>query len=96
MLISLEQPSYTVREDLTDGKNFGLLICAVIQEEMFQNATVVLEVFTSQNNTATGKIHYIITVSDYFIPCTEIIFILHWIPSFLLQRKMTLWPLNSC
>ena len=57
VLISLEQPSYTVREDLTDGKGFVLLICAVAQE-LLQSSTVVLEVL---NNTATGKVHYICT-----------------------------------
>ena len=57
LLISLEQPSYTVREDLTDGKGFVLLICAVAQE-LLHNSTVVLEVL---NNTATGKVHYIYT-----------------------------------
>ena len=60
MLISLKQPSYTVREDLTDGKGFALLICAFLQEQVTQNATVVLQAFTSEDDTATGEVHVLL------------------------------------
>ena len=60
VLISLELPSYTVREDLTDGKGFALLICAFLQEQITQNATVVLQAFTSEDDTATGEVHVLL------------------------------------
>ena len=46
-----ERTPYTVREDLTDGKNLALVICATA-EELTQAVTVTI---STTNGTAIGE-----------------------------------------
>ena len=49
--VMFERTSYTVREDLTDGKKFALVICA-IAEELTRAVTVTI---STTNGTAVGE-----------------------------------------
>ena len=91
VLISLEQPSYTVREDLTDGKGFALLICAFLQEQITQNATVVLQAFTSEDDTATGEVHVLLCFLAALYHALKYIIII-----FCLACRMDLGDLLQC